>query len=219
MNIGSLIRNARKDKKLNLEQLALIVGTDSGNLSRLERGLQGASQELLTKILEALGLSITEARMASGEGGFSKIGQSPADDDYALIKQYSVSGDCGDGYHNDHVEVSEGLVFKRSWLTRIGAKPENLAVIYAAGDSMEPYIFDGDVVLFDTTDLEPAHRKVYVMRRPDDSMSIKRLAQEMSGAWLITSDNPAYERERVDANSVHELPFIGRVIWRGGNMG
>ena len=75
------------------------------------------------------------------------------------------------------------------------------------------------MVLFDTTDLEPAHRKVYVMRRPDDSISIKRLAQEMSGAWLITSDNPAYERERVDANSVHELPFIGRVIWRGGNMG
>lgn len=219
MNIGSLIRSARKDKGLNLEQLALIVGTDSGNLSRLERGLQGASQELLTKILEALGLSIAEARLESDKNPWPQSDRSPLEYDYALIQQYSAVGECGDGYLNDHVELSAGLAFKRDWLARIGVKPNDLAVIYAAGDSMEPYIFDGDVVLFDTTDTKPKHGQVYVIRRPDCSVSIKRLVLQLAGDWIIKSDNPDRTDEKVSADTIHELPFVGRVIWRGGNMG
>lgn len=218
MNIGSLIRSARKDKKLNLEQLALMVGTDSGNLSRLERGLQGASQELLTKILEALDLSIADAKSVSDRNSWSQSDRSPSKDDYALIRQYSATGECGDGYLNGHVELSDGLAFKRDWLARIGAKAENLAVIYASGDSMEPYIFDGDVVLFDTNDIEPKHGQVYVVRRPDCSVSIKRLVQQLTGDWIIKSDNPDRSDEKVSAETIHELPFVGRVIWRGGNI-
>lgn len=217
MDIGSLIRNTRKAKKLNLEQLALMVGTDSGNLSRLERGLQGASQELLTKILDALDLSIADAgpTVAVDPAG---PGNSPSKYDYAVIKQYLAVGECGGGYHNDHVELGSGLAFKRDWLSRIGAKPENLAVLYASGDSMEPYIFDGDVVLFDTSDTEPRHNQVYVMRRPDCSTSIKRLILQISGDWIIRSDNPDRSDEKVDASTIHEIPLVGRVIWRGGSM-
>ena len=143
---------------------------------------------------------------------------SPKESDYALIRQYSAVGECGGGYLNDHVELSEGLAFKRDWLARIGAKAENLAVIYAAGDSMEPYIFDGDVVLFDASDTQPKHGQVYVVRRPDSSVSIKRLVQHLTGDWVIKSDNPDRSEERVSAETIHELPFVGRVIWRGGNI-
>ncbi len=143
---------------------------------------------------------------------------SPSKNDYALIRQYSAVGECGDGYLNDHVELSDGLAFKRDWLARIGAKAENLAVIYASGASMEPYIFDGDVVLFDTSDVEPKHGQVFVVRRPDCSVSIKRLVQQLSGDWVIKSDNPDRSEEKVTAETIHELPFVGRVIWRGGNI-
>ena len=214
MDIGKSIRVARKAKGLNLEQLAHIVETDSGNLSRLERGLQGASQELLVKIMDALDLSIGSSTQPAVE----KTLYSPSESDYALIKQYSAVGECGGGYLNDHVELSSGLAFKRDWLARIGAKAENLAVIYATGDSMEPYIFDGDVVLFDTADTEPKHGQVFVVRRPDHSVSIKRLVQQLSGSWLIASDNPDRTDEKVSAETIHEIPFVGRVIWRGGNI-
>lgn len=218
MDIGSLIRNTRKAKKLNLEQLALMVGTDSGNLSRLERGIQGASQELLAKILDALELSIADARLAVSVEP-SENGKPPSKYDYAVVKQYLTAAECGAGYHNDHVELSSGLAFKRDWLSRIGANPENLAVLYASGDSMEPYIFDGDVVLFDTSDIEPKHNQVYVVRRPDCSTSIKRLILQISGDWIIRSDNPDRSDEKIGAATIHEIPIIGRVIWRGGNMG
>jgi SOS-response transcriptional repressor LexA len=59
MEIGRAIRDARKSKGWTLEELSHRVGTDSGNLSRLERGKQGASQDLLIKILDELGLPLS----------------------------------------------------------------------------------------------------------------------------------------------------------------
>lgn len=61
MDIGAAIRSARKAKKWTLEELSNRVGTDTGNLSRLERNKQGASRELLAKIFSELGISLEPA--------------------------------------------------------------------------------------------------------------------------------------------------------------
>ena len=61
MEIGKAIRTARKARGWTLEELGDRVGIDTGNLSRLERGRQGASQEMLLKICEALGLPLSSA--------------------------------------------------------------------------------------------------------------------------------------------------------------
>lgn len=160
--------------------------------------------------------SALEAREKGNDAG-----NTPSEQDYALIPQYSAHGECGSGALNDHVEVNGGLAFKRDWLRRMGAKPQNLFVIYASGSSMEPYIFEGDVVLFDSADTQPRDRQVYAIRRPDNSISIKRLVQQITGNWLIRSDNPdkaRYPDEEVSPASMHDVPIIGRVIWRGGAM-
>ena len=160
-------------------------------------------------------------RLAGDPPASPNAGQSPSSEDYALIPQYDARGACGDGALNEHVEVNGGLAFKRDWLRRMGAKPQHLFVIYATGSSMEPYIFEGDVVLFDSSDTEPRDRQVYAIRRPDGSLSIKRMAQQISGSWLIRSDNPdkaRYPDEEVSPASMHDVPIIGRVIWRGGAM-
>ncbi|MOA13864.1 putative HTH-type transcriptional regulator [compost metagenome] len=101
-------------------------------------------------------------------------------------------------------------------------KADNLYVIYADGDSMEPYIFEGDVVLFDGSDTEPRDRQVYAIRRPDGGISIKRIVQQLAGGWMIRSDNPdksAYPDEQVSRATLHDMPILGRVIWRGGGIG
>lgn len=50
----------RKREKVTLEQLARKVGTDSGNLSRIERGIQTPGKELATAIVEFFDNEITE---------------------------------------------------------------------------------------------------------------------------------------------------------------
>jgi SOS-response transcriptional repressor LexA len=59
MDIGKEIRKARKAKGLTLEALALQVDSNTGNLSRIETGKQGASQDLLKRIMSVLDMTFT----------------------------------------------------------------------------------------------------------------------------------------------------------------
>lgn len=54
MSLGSAIRHQRKSLHLTLEALANIIGADSGNLSRIERGEQGITEAMLRKLCAAL---------------------------------------------------------------------------------------------------------------------------------------------------------------------
>lgn len=60
MEIGAVIRKIRQSKRLTLEEVAYAAGTDAGNLSRIERGLQRCVHELLEGIAAGLGLSVAE---------------------------------------------------------------------------------------------------------------------------------------------------------------
>ncbi len=223
MEYKERVKAARKHAKLTQGQLGHLVGIDQASVSDLERGRSQRSSYNAT-IARACGVSALW--LESGEGEMISLAEpshngSPSEKDYALIPQYKAHGSCGDGYLNDHVEVTEGLVFKRDWLARMKAKPENLRIIYAEGESMEPYVFEGDVVLFDISKTEPKDRQAYVIRRPDGGISIKRMIQQISGAWLIRSDNAdkfKYPDEMLSEDALHEIPILGRVIWRGGEM-
>lgn len=56
--IGEVIREVRKSKGLRLDDIAHAVGTDAGNISRLERGQQGYSEERIKAVASALGVSL-----------------------------------------------------------------------------------------------------------------------------------------------------------------
>lgn len=216
--LASRIAHYRTLAGMSQGQLAAACGWASqSRVGNYETGSREPKIEDINKIAKALSIKPEQLLLSSYQPEEPGV-KTPNSYDYALIRQYSAVGECGNGYLNDHVELSDGLAFKRDWLARIGAKAENLAVIYASGSSMEPYIFDGDVVLFDTADTQPKHGQVYVVRRPDCSVSIKRLVQQLSGDWVIKSDNPDRSEEKVSAETIHELPFVGRVIWRGGNI-
>lgn len=58
MTIGANIRRLRKERKLTLNQLSVLVDSDVGNLSRLERGVQGYSDQMLSKLASALGVPV-----------------------------------------------------------------------------------------------------------------------------------------------------------------
>jgi transcriptional regulator with XRE-family HTH domain len=60
MNIGKVIRALRTGRGESLEKLALDVGTDASNLSRIERGLQQPSEDALRAIAAALESSVAE---------------------------------------------------------------------------------------------------------------------------------------------------------------
>jgi transcriptional regulator with XRE-family HTH domain len=83
MNIGKVIRAIRTERGQSLETVALDVGTDASNLSRIERGLQQPSEDALRGIAAALKSSVAELyALAEGETlakSRSTTGLQPAD--------------------------------------------------------------------------------------------------------------------------------------------
>jgi amino-acid N-acetyltransferase len=57
MSLGEAIRKRRKALGLTLQQLAETTGADTGNISRIERGQQGLSEAMLSKLCHALDCS------------------------------------------------------------------------------------------------------------------------------------------------------------------
>lgn len=219
MDIAGRLRAKMTELDLSESELSRRSGVPQPTINRI---LSGESSSPRKNTVEPISraLKVTPDWLLFG-GEESRGHGSPSEADYALIPQYKAHGSCGDGYLNDHVEVTEGLVFKRDWLARMKAKPENLCIIYAEGESMEPYVFEGDVVLFDSSKTEPKDRQAYVIRRPDGGISIKRMIQQISGTWLIRSDNAdkfKYPDEQLSEDALHEVPILGRVIWRGGEI-
>lgn len=140
---------------------------------------------------------------------------------YDEVLRLSVNGSCGNGSIVDHEEVDKSLMFPCALLKSKGASAEHCRVIVAVGDSMSPTILHGDSVLVDLKSTEPQDGNMYAFRRPDQTVSIKRLTQSITGEWTLSSDNPdkrMYKDELCSSDSLHELPIIGRVIWRGGGI-
>lgn len=96
-----------------------------------------------------------------------------------------------------------------------------MCVIYAEGSSMEPTISDGDVLLIDGADRTARSGRVYAFVRPDGSVSVKRLIQQVAGDWIIRSDNQdkvRYPDETIKPDDLAHINIIGRSVWRGGGM-
>lgn len=183
------------------------------NLSDL-RLIADALDVPLMELLE--GTSTTRATETK-----TPYGHVPDATEYALVPQYTAHGAAGNGQLNDHVEVKGGLVFKRAWLSRMSLKERHLHVIYVQGQSMEPTVCDGDVVLLDESQTQPRDGRIYAIRKQNGELIIKRLIQSLTGGWIIRSDNEdkrAYPDQPVTDSDIDQLSIVGRVVWHGGAL-
>jgi len=143
----------------------------------------------------------------------------PTEDEFALVQQLDLSASCGHGRFTEHVVVKGGLAFKRSSLRDIGIQEDHARVIYATGESMEPSIGHGRVVLIDTADKKASDNKIFLICDPDGSILLKRLVREFhpgSGdmRWIMRSDNPNKtqypDKLLPDDERTH---IVGRAVW------
>lgn len=142
-------------------------------------------------------------------------------EEYVLIPQYMFEERFVKGVNDEHVGLTEGMVFRRGWLRRLGVGPDELFVVYADGNDMAPHICAMDVILFDSSQKTPEDRQIYVVKRRDGGLTVKRMIQQLSGSWVIRSENPdknLFPDEVVAESEASSLPIIGKVIWRGGNV-
>ena len=137
--------------------------------------------------------------------------------EFALVPLYDVDAAAGHGAHIDQEPVKAQIAFRRDWLSQSSFNARNLVSLTARGDSMEPTIRDGDLLLVDTSQKGVVEDGIYILR-VNNHLLAKRLQRLFDGTVVIKSDNPAYERQEVPSSTADQIEVIGRVVWTGRKM-
>ena len=214
---------AERRRQIGLEQVELAAGMGAGYsrsaIANIETGRRGLSLERATDAAQALGVSLDwlvgltdDPTPADQRLSPSEVTDLPGA--AWLIAPYArdVRAAAGAGVEPWHEAADCGVALHRSVLPS-WARAEGLICIRATGNSMEPDIHDGDLVVLDRTSAEPVDGQTFVLRI-DDGLIVKRLRRR-GAAWEITSDNRRYGPRGVAA----EDRVIGRVAWSGPRRG
>jgi phage repressor protein C with HTH and peptisase S24 domain len=221
MTIGANIRKLRKEKGLTLNQLAAQIESDVGNLSRLERDQQGYTDALLNKIADALGVAkavlFMEESELEGAKGFALRSVVVVDDDdpkWVHIRKVKLRLTAGFNGFETEPEVYDGdtLAVPADWLRRHNYDPEKLYVLRIDGESMEPTLYEDDVVIINTADKALADGAVFAFNYEGESV-VKRLQRD-AGDWWMTSDNQDKRKYGRKVCRGECCLIIGRVIRR-----
>ena len=216
VEIGRRIKSSRDAIDLSQMQLAEAIGVHVNTVGKLERGVGVADAQQLLDIGR-----VTKAAPAWLLMGDEKRGPAEPDAqavnvaDLVKISAYNVRASAGNGDHVNGEEVSGKVAFRRSWLERKGLNPATMAVVRARGDSMEPTVRDGDMLLVDRNMARLAGDGIYLIER-DNDLYCKRLQKRFDGGVTIMSDNARYEPQQLSTEASAALNVVGRVFWVGG---
>ena len=134
--------------------------------------------------------------------------------DLAVLPQLDIGYAMGGGVSIVERYEQTGIVpFSRAWLrSMMRGAVQDLFVARGDGDSMEPTLKDGDIVLIDTSQQSiRAQDRIWAVVYGELGM-IKRVRRTPAGSYLLMSDNPTVQPvECFDG----EMSVIGRVIWVG----
>jgi phage repressor protein C with HTH and peptisase S24 domain len=212
------------------DRLAKATGVSPSAFRKWLKGVAEPSRDRLVALAEAAGVNVSW--LAQGEGAEPDVrvlaarAQSPQSADLAgnpNIAQYLVlpkrqeAAAAGSGQHIAN-EPTEFIGFRHDWLrATFGREPGDLNLEIAVGESMEPDIRNGDLLLIDTTDRTFRNFGIYVIEARGERL-VKRVQRKFDGSLILISDNKVYQPELISAELAKEVRVVGRVIWRGGQL-
>ncbi len=207
------LRKIREARRLSQAKLANLVGTSQPQIDRLEKGQRRLTEEWILRLSSALNCDPAELIEYPRSG--RKQARHPLEEEgFALIPTFDAGASAAPGKFFDRDKALYRLAFHHQWLRRVtSAPPEQLAIIEADIDSMEPTIRSGDHMLIDKTQTNPRRNGIYVVWW-DGWVNVKRVTTDPARRLVIvSSDNPAYPP--TEAVKPDDLVVLGRVIWIG----
>ncbi len=211
----ALIKNlkyAMQQRNLSAIELARIADFKPSFIYDILNGKSSnPSSTKLAKLADILEISLTDL-----------LGLTPttpaSNENYVMISSILVAASAGAGAAVLEEREGEPYYFRRSWVRdRLNATPENLRMIFVQGDSMEPTLCQGDMILVDITQKNPSPPGIFVLF---DGLGLvaKRLeflSHSKPPSIRLLSDNPQYlPYER----AIAEVNIIGRVVWFAREM-
>lgn len=202
----NLIKQLREARKITQVELAKRIGMSKGNLSQIEKGTIGTSQDNLKKIAEVLGCSVGQL-----------LGEVSITSDIVYnIRYYSDIEDIFKNQEYDFINVSDKLLK----LLRI-SDYKNLVISKSNEKNMEPIISNNDFLIIDITKKEPFNNKIYIVKERN-CIKIKRVLMKSPIDTVITikSENEIdgeYPPYTVSIEKAKEM-ILGQVVFYGRSI-
>ncbi|MGV7210472.1 helix-turn-helix transcriptional regulator [Oxalobacteraceae bacterium A2-2] len=147
-------------------------------------------------------------------GALRVVVADPSDPNFYHIPKVQLIVRAGFAGFETVPEIYDGSVLSlnKNWVDRKGLHPSKLVALSVTGDSMEPNLYDGDIVIVNTADTKMKDGEVFVFNYDGEAV-IKRLVKER-GEWWLFSDNADQTRHRPKGCRAGECLIIGRVVRR-----
>ncbi|MDX8121592.1 XRE family transcriptional regulator [Janthinobacterium sp. GMG2] len=206
--------------------LATRAGVSQGAIGHLESGRTSTSRSI-TSIAKAL--EVDPVWLAEGKGdpfpvtwgavpeNVEKIGVVVAeegDPDFYQIPKVQLQLSAGITGFQTVPEIHDGskVSVAKNWVDRNKYRPSALIALTVKGESMEPNLYPGDLVIVNTAQVEMVDGMVYAVNYEGEAV-IKRLSRDM-GQWWLSSDNPDQRKYHRKSCRGGECIMIGRVVRR-----
>lgn len=233
---GSRLHAALERKNTSREDLAKAIGRTPQAVGQVINGTTKAlTAENNSRAAAFLG--VNPDWLATGEGEMlatsspATLGKpvrahdegEPLPDEYIQIPETEVRFAAGNGRTALFDEVLDSVprTYRRDWFAKEGISPAHAHCFKVHGESMEPFLYDGDSVLVNLGETQILNGKVYALRYGDE-LRIKRVYRKLDGSLILHSDNPAFipRDEEVPAQAVEQhISIIGRVRDKSGRGG
>ncbi|WP_080404010.1 LexA family protein [Burkholderia ubonensis] len=202
--LGGNIRKLRKEQKMTILALANMIDSDVGNISRVERGLQGCSDELLQKLATALRTTPAELLRDSS---FENVEPIPLG-----TRRIPVINSIQAGQLTTVVDAfPPGMALE--WIeTDVDVSPGTFALVIG-GKSMEPEFAEGDKVIIDP-EIRPQPGDFVAAKNGEEEATFKKyrlrgLTESGAEIFELVPLNPDFPTIRSDQM---ELRIIGVMV-------
>lgn len=145
--------------------------------------------------------------------GFMRVRAADQDDpSMTQIRRVKIKVQAGiTGFQvepEDYDGETQGVPTK--WILKEGLSRDALVSTTVRGESMEPALYDGDVIVVNTRDTKPVSGAVYVVNYEGEAI-VKRMLRD-AGQWWLTSDNADQRKYHRQLCKGAECIVIGRVV-------
>jgi phage repressor protein C with HTH and peptisase S24 domain len=108
--------------------------------------------------------------------------------------------------------LGDEVYLRKEWLQTRGYHDQALIALEMDGDSMEPGLYAGDVLVVNLSDRQPHDGEVFVLAY-EGTVLIRRLLRD-AGRWWLCSDSAAQRRFPRKRYADSECSIIGRVVYK-----
>ncbi len=212
--LAEIVEEKRKALGMSMADVHKIAfpGTQSTAIQNLKRGTP-PNLNTLSKLLEALGLEFYIGPPRTEPAPVTLLQDEPFD----TVPRYDAASAAGNGVVNFDDPPIDYLAFSKTWLEQNGIHAGTCVLINVKGDSMEPSIYDGDLVMIDRRKKTIRTGRLYVFRDGDNGLRLKRLDIIPDTAIMLRSDNPKHPPEPRTGEAMNAISngIVGEVIWSG----